>query len=65
MFTVSETEAAAIRTAFDEGDEFSAAVEFRRLFPGVADTAKARYWARVIAGWTPRPALPAQTAAAQ
>jgi hypothetical protein len=34
MFTVSEAEAAAIRAAFEQGGEFSAAVELRRLFPG-------------------------------
>jgi hypothetical protein len=55
MFTVSETEATAIRDAFHKDGEFSAAVELRRLFPGITDTVKARYWARVIAGWTPKP----------
>ncbi len=44
MFVVSEAEAAAIRTAFDQGGELSAAVELRRLFPGVTDTAQAREW---------------------
>jgi hypothetical protein len=53
MFCVSETEATAIRDAFFKDGEFSAAVEFRRLFPGITDTSKARYWARVIAGWKP------------
>jgi hypothetical protein len=37
MFVVSEAEATAIRTAFDQGGEFAAAVELRRLFPGVTD----------------------------
>ena len=37
VFVVSEAEAAAIRTAFDQGGELSAAVELRRLFPGVTD----------------------------
>jgi len=41
MFTVTEAEAAAIRTAFDQGGEFAAAVELRRLFPGVTDNAEA------------------------
>ncbi len=59
MFTVSDSEAAAIRAAFDEGGEFSAAVELRRLFPGITDSAKARQWARVIAGWKPAPPVPA------
>jgi hypothetical protein len=43
MFCVTEAEAAAIRTAFDEGGEFSAAVELRRIFPGITANAKARY----------------------
>ena len=42
MFTVSEAEAAYIRDAFERDGEFSAAVEFRRLFPGITDTTKAR-----------------------
>jgi hypothetical protein len=42
MFVVTEAEAAAIRAAFDRGGELSAAIELRRLFPGVTDTAKAR-----------------------
>ena len=58
MFCVSETEAALIRTAFDEGGELSAAVELRRLFPGIKDTPKARELAAVIAGWKPLPSLP-------
>jgi hypothetical protein len=58
MFCVSEAEAAAIRTAFDQGGEFSAAVELRRIFPGILDNAKARYWGRVIAGWKPIPPRP-------
>jgi hypothetical protein len=56
MFTVSEAEAAAIRTAFEQGGEFSAAVELRRLFPGVADNTEARECARTIAAWKPLPA---------
>ena len=42
MFVVSEAEAAAIRAIFHEQGEFSAAVELRRLFPGITDTAQAR-----------------------
>ena len=56
MFCVSETEAAAIRTAYEQGGELSAAVELRRLFPGITDNAKAQECARTIAGWTPLPA---------
>jgi hypothetical protein len=57
MFAVSETEAAAIRSAFNRGGKLSAAVELRRLFPAIADTAQA--WdARAIAGWKPLPVAP-------
>jgi hypothetical protein len=55
MFTVSDAEAAAIRTAFEDGGELSAALELRRLFPGITDNVKARQHARTIAGWTPVP----------
>jgi hypothetical protein len=58
MFVVSEAEAAAIRTAFEQRGELSAAVEVRRLFPGIADTVQARECARIIAGWKPLPARP-------
>ena len=55
MFVVSETDAAAIRTAFEQGGEFSAAVELRRRFPGILDNEQARACARTIAGWKPMP----------
>lgn len=55
MFVVSEAEATAIRTAFDQGGEFAAAAELRRLFPGVADNAQARACACTFAGWKPLP----------
>jgi hypothetical protein len=58
MFSVSEAEAAAIRTAFEQGGEFSAAAELRRLFPGITDNGQARECARVIVGWTPLPPRP-------
>jgi hypothetical protein len=58
MFVVSEADAAAIRIAFDRGGELSAAVELRRLFPGVTDNAQARECARIIAGWKPLLAKP-------
>ena len=35
MFVVSEADAAAIRTAFEQRGELSAAVELRRRFPGI------------------------------
>jgi hypothetical protein len=58
MFVVTEAEAAAIRAAFDRGGELLAAVELRRLFPGVTDNAEARECARTIAGWKPLPVKP-------
>ena len=64
MFTVTVTEAdaAAIHTAFEQRGEFAAAVELRRLFPGITDYAAARECARTIAAWkqltvTPRPVI--------
>jgi hypothetical protein len=51
MFVVTEADAAAIRAIFRESGEFAAAIELRRLFPGVTDNAQAR--ARTIAGWKP------------
>ena len=46
MFVVTEAEAAAIRAVFEQRGEFAAAVELRRRFPGIADTAQARECAR-------------------
>ena len=51
MFVVTKRDAAAIRTAFDHGGELPAAVELRRLFPGITDSDQARLLARTIAGW--------------
>ena len=62
MFVVSEAEAAAIRTAFERRGEFAAAVELRRLFPGITDNTQARECARTIAGWKPLPLRPAKPA---
>ena len=56
MFCVTETEAAAIRAAYEQGGELSAAIELRRLFRGITDNAKARECVRIIVGWTPLPA---------
>ena len=58
MFTVTEAEAVAIRTAFEQHGEFAAAVELRRLFPGVTDTTQARECARAIAAWKPLTVTP-------
>ena len=55
MFTVSESEAEAIRRACQAGGELSAVVELRRHFPGIADNENARLCVRTIASWTPRP----------
>ncbi len=52
---VSDSEAAAIQSAWERGGEGAAASEVRRLFPGVPDGEHARRCARTIAGWTPRP----------
>jgi hypothetical protein len=46
MFVVSEEAAASIRTAYEQEGELSAAIELRRLFPGIADNAEARECAR-------------------
>jgi hypothetical protein len=56
MFVVTEAEAAAIRAVFEQEGELSAAIELRRLFPGITDDAKARLHARTIAGWLLPPA---------
>ena len=53
MFVVSDAEAAAIRAVYEQRGEFAAAIELRRLFPGVTDNAQARECARTIAGWKP------------
>jgi hypothetical protein len=53
MFVVTEADAAAIRTVYQQRGEFSAAIELRRRFPGITDNAQARECARTIAGWQP------------
>jgi hypothetical protein len=55
MFVVNEADAAAIRAVYDQEGKCSAAIELRRLFPGITDDAKAQEYARAIAGWTPLP----------
>lgn len=57
MFIVTEADVAAIRAAFEQDGEFSAAIELRRRFAGLTDNAAARMWARTIAGWRPLPAV--------
>jgi hypothetical protein len=46
MFVVTEAEAAAIRAIYQQRGELSAAIELRRLFPGITDNAQARECAR-------------------
>jgi predicted protein tyrosine phosphatase len=46
---------AAIRAIYEQRGELSAAIELRRLFPGITDNAQARECARTIAGWKSRP----------
>jgi hypothetical protein len=58
MFVVTEADAAAIRAVYEQRGELSAAVELRRLFPAVTDTAQARACTRSIAGWQPLPVPP-------
>jgi len=53
MFSVSEAEAAVIRTAFEQRGELSAVAELRRLSPGVGNIAWARECVRAIAEWQP------------
>jgi hypothetical protein len=60
MFVVSEEAAAAIRSAYEQEGELSAAIELRRRFPGITDNAEARACARRIAGWKPLPAAACQ-----
>jgi hypothetical protein len=55
MFVVSEAEVAAIRAVYERQGELQAAVELRKRFPGITDTAQARECARTIAGWKPLP----------
>jgi len=58
MFAVTEEDAVAIRAIYEQRGEFAAALELRRLFPGIADNAQARACARTIAGWKPLPLRP-------
>jgi hypothetical protein len=60
MFLVTEADATAIRTIFEQEGELSAAIELRRRFRGITDNAKAREHVRAIAGWKPLPPMPAK-----
>ena len=57
MFLVDEKTITAIRTAYAEGGELAAAVELRRLFPGI-DRSAAPACARSIANMVPLPPVP-------
>ncbi len=57
MVSISEDAAAAIRAVFDRDGELSAAIEVRRLFPGITDNKRAREWARTIVAWKPLPVI--------
>ena len=60
-FVVTEREAAGLRAVFYETGEFSAAVELRRLYPGIGSLAQARESVRTIAGWEAPPPMPTPT----
>jgi hypothetical protein len=51
MFVVSDSAAAAVRTAMEQSGELGAMAELRRLYPGIRDFAHAQRCARIIAGW--------------
>ena len=61
MIAVTEREAAGLRAVFYEAGELSAAVELRRLYPGIGTLAQARMCVRTIAGWVAPPVTPAPT----
>ena len=53
---ITEEDAAAIRAAFDQDGELSAAIELRRRFPGITDNDHARACVWSIVGWSALPA---------
>ncbi len=53
MFAVDDAAANAIQTAYTDGGELSAVVEFRRHFPLIDDNEHARRCVRMIVGWKP------------
>jgi hypothetical protein len=59
MFIVSEADAVAIRTVFEQEGELSVEIELRHRFPEITGNVKARLHAQINAGWKP----PAQAAA--
>jgi hypothetical protein len=59
MFLVTDAVATTIRAVFTQDGELAAAIELRRLFPGITDNAMAWAHVRTIAGWQPAPQPPA------
>lgn len=57
MFTVDDATANTIQTAYADGGELSAVVEFRRRFPLIEDREHAVRCVRMIVGWRPAPAI--------
>ena len=55
--TITRAVAAKVASVFEQHGEFAAAVELRRLFPGVLDNTEARECARAIAAGSPAPFL--------
>jgi hypothetical protein len=51
MFCVTEAQATAIRDVFHQRGELSAAIELRRLFPGMTGNRQVRECVRMPAGW--------------
>jgi hypothetical protein len=58
MFLITEVDTDAIRAIFSQEGELLAAIELRRRFPGITDSAKARAHVRTIAGWKRLPSPP-------
>ena len=58
MFSLTKAEINSIRAAFNGGGEFAAAVELRRLCPGITDLAQAQRCARTVVSWRPVPVTP-------
>ena len=53
MFMVSDEEIAALMTALEQGGEFAAMLEARRLWPALS-LVQARDCVHTISGWKPR-----------
>ena len=55
VVTEEDEAEAASRAVYRQRGKFAAAIELRRLFPGITDNAQAGEWARTIVGWKPLP----------